>query len=86
MKEQGDCCFVGNGSRIARDCKDVIPFESPRENEITIMLSDGTEIQGMAIRRGTITVITGGGYSGKTTLLDGIESGIYDHVPGDGRE
>ncbi|MBQ9488512.1 MAG: hypothetical protein IKO03_03850 [Lachnospiraceae bacterium] len=42
-------------------------------------------IRGMGIPRG-ITVITGGGYSGKSTLLDALEAGIYDHVPGDGRE
>lgn len=39
----------------------------------------------MAIPRG-VTVITGGGYSGKSTLLDAIENGIYNHIPGDGRE
>ncbi len=44
-----------------------------------------TSITGMAIPCG-ITVITGGGYSGKSTLLDALEAGIYDHVPGDGRE
>ena len=39
----------------------------------------------MAVRRG-ITVIVGGGYSGKSTLLDAIAAGIYDHIAGDGRE
>ena len=79
-----------------------IPFVSPKESEITIELeesnvakgpddgicktSDGkTIITGMGIPSG-ITVITGGGYSGKSTLLDALEAGIYDHIPGDGRE
>ena len=79
-----------------------IPFVSPKESEIAIELSDGdvmeeygsgrevktigrTIIRGMGIPCG-ITVITGGGYSGKSTLLDALEAGIYDHVPGDGRE
>ena len=44
-----------------------------------------TIIRGMGIPCG-VTVITGGGYSGKSTLLDSLEAGIYDHVPGDGRE
>ncbi|MBR4733928.1 MAG: hypothetical protein IK081_14295 [Lachnospiraceae bacterium] len=74
-----------------------IPFASPKELEVEIPLAedqneewkgDGanqTSITGMAIPCG-ITVITGGGYSGKSTLLDALEAGIYDHVPGDGRE
>ncbi len=42
-------------------------------------------VRGMAFRKG-VTVITGGGYSGKSTLLDALSAGIYDHVRGDGRE
>lgn len=92
ISENGYCCFIGNGSVITRNEKgdgpleNAIPFVSPTEDEIAIPLSNGKTIRGMAIRKNTVTVITGGGYSGKTTLLDGIESGIYDHVRGDGRE
>ena len=43
------------------------------------------QIRGMGIKKG-VTVITGGGYSGKSTLLDAISAGIYNHVRGDGRE
>ena len=59
---------------------DAIPFHSTPEDEIEIH-----GIRGMGIKRG-VTVITGGGYSGKSTLLDAISAGIYDHVLGDGRE
>ena len=52
---------------------------------VIIPFSDGTQMVGMGIKKG-ITVITGGGYSGKSTLLDAIEMGIYNHIPGDGRE
>lgn len=77
-----------------------IPFSSPKESEIEIDLGEAEDsgtadkdagsaarhvIRGMGIPCG-ITVITGGGYSGKSTLLDALEAGIYDHVPGDGRE
>ena len=48
-------------------------------------MEDVTELSGIGIPRG-ITVITGAGGAGKTTLLEAIESGIYHHVPGDGRE
>ena len=65
--------------------KNAIPFISPPELSVTISFSDGSELSGMAIRKG-VTVITGGGYSGKSTMLDAIEMGIYCHIPGDGRE
>ena len=39
----------------------------------------------MGIPKG-ITLIVGGGYHGKSTLLKALELGVYDHVKGDGRE
>ena len=86
LKDSGYCAFVANGAILPRaegtvlPLADAVPFQSTPEDEIEI---DG--IRGMGIRRG-VTVITGGGYSGKSTLLDAISAGIYDHVPGDGRE
>jgi hypothetical protein len=83
--------FIANGSILPRDgdticpLKTAIPFLSPDSLKIEIKFDDGTTITGMAIPRG-ITVITGGGYSGKSTLLDAIEMGIYNHLPGNGRE
>ena len=91
LDDHGYCSFIGNGSVIARGdteqepLQGAVPFASPSENEITIPLGGGRSITGMALPKG-VTVITGGGYSGKTTILDGIESGIYPHIPGDGRE
>lgn len=64
---------------------EAVPFQSPESLRQTISFSDGGQITGMAVPAG-ITVITGGGYSGKSTLLDALEAGIYRHVPGDGRE
>ncbi len=91
MKEHGLCSFIANGSILPREngtsapMKNAIPFIAPKETEVIIPLSDGTRMVGMGIKNG-VTVITGGGYSGKSTLLDAIETGIYDHIPGDGRE
>jgi predicted ABC-class ATPase len=62
-----------------------VPFKSPPEDEIELKFSDGFKLKGMGIKEG-VTVITGGGYSGKSTLLDAMLHGIYDHIPGDGRE
>ena len=78
------CAFIANGSILPRDAglpmKGAIPFQAPREDEIT-----ACGIKGLGIKKG-VTVITGGGYSGKSTILNTISSGIYDHVYGDGRE
>lgn len=80
------CAFIANGSLLPRSkdsdmpLENAVPFISPLEDEIEI---DGTK--GMGIKRG-VTVITGGGYSGKSTILNAISVGIYDHILGDGRE
>lgn len=91
MSDHDFCSFIANGSILPREngtpvpMKYAIPFIAPKEAEIIIPLSDGTQMAGMGIKKG-ITVVTGGGYSGKSTLLDAIEMGIYNHIPGDGRE
>ena len=80
------CAFVANGSILPRakgtqlPMENAVPFCSVPDDEIEIC-----GVRGMGIRRG-VTVITGGGYSGKSTLLDAISAGVYDHVLGDGRE
>lgn len=85
------CAFIANGSILPRE-KDTdepmngaIPFFSPKSLEIVIPIDNVLSVTGMGIKSG-ITVVTGGGYSGKSTLLDAIQEGIYDRLPGDGRE
>ena len=86
LKKSDYCAFVANGSILPRakgtdlPMRDAVPFRSAPDDEIEIF-----GVRGMGIRRG-VTVITGGGYSGKSTLLDAISAGIYDHALGDGRE
>ena len=65
--------------------KQAVPFLSPQSLEVTIPLPFGAPLTGMAVKKG-ITVITGGGYHGKSTLLKAMESGVYPHVAKDGRE
>ena len=80
------CAFVANGSILPRSkgtdlpMDNAVPFKSTPEDEIEVC-----GVRGMGIKRG-VTVITGGGYSGKSTLLDAISAGIYDHISKDGRE
>lgn len=86
LKKSDYCAFIANGSILPRHkgsdspMNDAVPFNCPPEDEVEIY-----GIRGMGIKRG-VTVITGGGYSGKSTLLDAVSAGIYDHVLGDGRE
>ena len=86
LKNSDYCAFVANGSILPRSkgtdfpMENAIPFRSTPDDEIEIC-----GVQGMGIKKG-VTVITGGGYSGKSTLLDAISAGIYDHILGDGRE
>ncbi|CDO68483.1 hypothetical protein BN946_scf184499.g8 [Trametes cinnabarina] len=63
----------------------VVPFRSPPNLERTFILPHRGGISGMAVPRG-ITMIAGGGFHGKSTLLDALARGCYNHVPGDGRE
>lgn len=60
-------------------------FEVPPELSVTLQTPNGGSRVGLGIPRG-VTLITGGGFHGKSTLLRAIERGVYDHVPGDGRE
>jgi len=86
LKDSEYCAFIANGSILPREkgsdlpLRSAVPFVSAPGDEIEVC-----GIRGMGIRRG-VTVITGGGYSGKSTLLDAISAGIYDHIKGDGRE
>ncbi len=84
--------FVANGAILPRESgvsdkpmKGAVRFQSPKEMEITMKLPHKGEISGMGIRRG-ITLIVGGGYHGKSTLLKALELGVYNHIQGDGRE
>lgn len=86
LKDNGCCAFIANESVLPRSkgtdlpMEGAVPFESTPEDEAEVC-----GVKGMVIKSG-VTVITGGGYSGKSTLLDAISAGIYDHVLGDGRE
>ena len=64
---------------------DAVPFKSPESLRRTVTLPHAGEVTGMIVEPG-ITVIVGGGYNGKSTLLHALQRGVYPHVPGDGRE
>ncbi|GAA5422396.1 ABC-ATPase domain-containing protein [Tetragenococcus halophilus] len=84
--------FVGNDSILPRQSgvsdrplKDAILFTSPENFAITLDLPSGQTVTGMGIPEG-VTLIVGGGFHGKSTLLQALERGVYHHIAGDGRE
>ncbi|MFQ5928651.1 MAG: ABC-ATPase domain-containing protein [Acidobacteriota bacterium] len=63
----------------------VVPFQSPPELQVELRRPNLGPIRGMGIPKG-VTLIVGGGFHGKSTLLRALERGVYNHIPGDGRE
>ena len=92
LRARGLCAFVADGAVLPRQSgisplpmKGAVPFRSPEALAVTLDLPHAGAMRGMGIRRG-ITLIVGGGYHGKSTLLGALEKGVYDHIGGDGRE
>ncbi|TNF47834.1 ATPase [bacterium] len=63
----------------------IVPFQGPESLAVTVSLPNSGKVTGMGIPRG-VTLIVGGGFHGKSTLLQALERGVFNHRPGDGRE
>ena len=94
LKENKLVSFIKNGSILPRrsgisdsplPVSEAVAFKSPPQLEITLETPNEGKITGMGVPPG-VTLIIGGGFHGKTTLLKAIERGIYNHIPSDGRE
>ena len=102
LEELGLIAFVADGAVLPRESgnsqrplaqKEAVPFQSPDTLRVSFDLpnpvhgraSSDQRITGMGIPQG-VTLIVGGGYHGKSTLLQALERGVYPHIPGDGRE
>lgn len=94
VEKRGGVAFVGDGAILPRRSgvdqrpmasSEAVAFESPDSLRETFILPNRGAVTGMLVPAG-VTLICGGGYHGKSTLLNALELGIYDHIPGDGRE
>ncbi|WJE16681.1 ABC-ATPase domain-containing protein [Halobacillus sp. ACCC02827] len=93
MKKNDWISFIADGSVLPRESgisqrpmKDAVPFRSPEEKRVSFSIPHREEpLTGMALNKG-IVLIVGGGYHGKSTLLNAMERGVYPHIQGDGRE
>jgi len=85
--------FVADGSILPRESgasdrplrEGAVPFRSPEKLRVSVGLPNRGEVFGMGVPEG-VTLVAGGGFHGKSTLLSALSWGVYDHVPGDGRE
>ena len=94
LEAHGLVAFVANGAVLPRrsgiddrplDADRATPFRSPPGLEVRLERLNGPPATGMGIARG-VTLLVGGGYHGKSTVLDAVARGVYNHRPGDGRE
>ncbi|MGI9589770.1 MAG: P-loop domain-containing protein, partial [Myxococcota bacterium] len=102
LPEHGLIAFVGDGAILPRESgasdrplreSDAVPFRAPDALRVELPLAHPVEtagvrresVTGLGIRRG-VTLVVGGGYHGKSTLLRALERAVHPHVPGDGRE
>lgn len=92
LVERGWVAFLADGANLARrsgvsqlPLEGGVPLTAPETLAQTVQLPHAGVVRGTAIPAG-VTVIAGGGYHGKSTLLNAIARGIYPHIPGDGRE
>ncbi|HEX2986970.1 MAG TPA: ABC-ATPase domain-containing protein [Chloroflexota bacterium] len=94
LEGMGLVAFVADGAILPREsgvsarpmaADRAVPFASPPQLQVELQAPNRGKIPGMGIPAG-ITLIVGGGYHGKSTLLSALQMGVYDHIPGDGRE
>lgn len=94
LDENDLVAFIADGSILPRrsgvdpramPADEAVAFEAPEALAVTLRAPHRGPVRGLGIGRG-VTLVVGGGYHGKSTLLSAISLGIYDHVPGDGRE
>ena len=92
LKRRDMVAFLADGSVLPRESgvsdrplKGGVPFKAPETMAVVFELPHKGALRGMGIKRG-ITLIAGGGYHGKSTLLKALERGVYNHIAGDGRE
>ena len=93
LSDLGLVAFVAEGAVLPRESgasdrpleSGAIPFRSPEEYRAEVELPNRGVVTGMGVPEG-VTLVAGGGFHGKSTLLSALSWGVYDHVPGDGRE
>ncbi len=92
VEENGFLGFIADGSILPRKCgrcfeplEGAVPFEAPSSVRREVILASGKAVTGMVVEKG-FTVLSGSAFHGKTTILEAIAEGVWNHTMGDGRE
>lgn len=92
LPELSLCAFIADGSILPRESgvsekpmKGAVPFKAPDSLKVALNLPNKGTVTGMGLPKG-ITLFVGGGYHGKSTILQALQNGVYNHIGGDGRE
>lgn len=94
LEPNGLVAFIADGALLPRRSgvddrplapADAVPFQSPETLRVTLDTPNSGRVRGLGVPEG-VTLVVGGGYHGKSTVLRAIERGVYNHAPGDGRE
>ncbi len=92
LPELSLCAFVADGAILPRESgvsekpmKGAVAFKTPESLKVTLELPNKGKVTGMGIPKG-VTLFVGGGYHGKSTILQALQNGVYNHIAGDGRE
>ncbi len=92
LDEMDLAAFLADGSILPRrsgvddrPLQDAVELSSPDTLQVTLHAPNAGDLSGLGIPLG-VSLIVGGGFHGKSTLLKAVEAGVYDHIPGDGRE
>jgi predicted ABC-class ATPase len=93
LPSYGLMAFVGDGAILPRCSgasqaplqEGAIAFRAPDQMAVEVEFPNAGPMRGLGIRPG-VNVLIGGGFHGKSTVLNALAKGVYPHVPGDGRE
>lgn len=94
LEARGLVAFIADGALLPRrtgiddrplDPDEVVPFESPDSLRVEMFLPNAGPVTGMGVPEG-VTLVVGGGFHGKSTVLRALQDGVYNHRPDDGRE
>ena len=89
---KGLVAFLAEGSVLPRrsgaderPMRTGLPLRVPGALATELRAPHAGALRGLGVPAG-VTLVAGGGYHGKSTLLAALAKGVYDHVPDDGRD
>ncbi len=91
LGSRGLAAFVAEGSVLPRreddmaPMIDAVPFSCDAAASVEFEVPNGDPVRGWGVPEG-FTALVGPSRHGKSVLADAVFAGVYNHIPGDGRE